>query len=211
MQIVVKATPEQKNEWLKKPAAANVELIFTAAINIEAGHAAADVFFDLAFDEQMPVFIQTVKPVFVNAVITVLDRLPSNYIRINAWKGFLDRELTEVAATEMNKETVRIVMEALGWKYLLVPDVPGMVAARTISMIINEAYYALGDDVSSKTEIDIAMKLGTNYPYGPFEWGERIGIKNIFFLIQQLNESDPRYAAAPLLQKEAIEKISNFS
>jgi 3-hydroxyacyl-CoA dehydrogenase len=44
-------------------------------------------------------------------------------------------------------------------------------------MIINEAYFALEDNVSTKAETDIAMKLGTNYPYGPFEWGQLIGLK----------------------------------
>ncbi|HRI22794.1 MAG TPA: hypothetical protein PLA68_17670, partial [Panacibacter sp.] len=148
MQIVVRATAEQKSGWLKKPAAENVELSFTETINIETNHAGADVFFDLAFDEHVPVFIQTEKPVFVNAVITVLDQLPANYIRINAWKGFLERELTEVAATEMTNETVRILMNALNWKYLPVPDFPGMIPARTKSRIINEAYEAWGDEIS---------------------------------------------------------------
>jgi 3-hydroxybutyryl-CoA dehydrogenase len=33
------------------------------------------------------------------------------------------------------------------------------------------------DEISTKAEIDIAMKLGTNYPYGPFEWSEKSGWK----------------------------------
>ena len=49
------------------------------------------------------------------------------------------------------------------------PDIPGFISARVVSMIINEAYFALEEEVSSKEEIDTAMKLGTNYPYGPFD------------------------------------------
>ncbi len=47
-------------------------------------------------------------------------------------------------------------------------------------MIVNEAFFAFGEKISTIEEIDMAMKLGTNYPNGPFEWAEKIGIENIF-------------------------------
>ncbi|HRH47277.1 MAG TPA: 3-hydroxyacyl-CoA dehydrogenase family protein [Panacibacter sp.] len=207
MRIVVSATEIQKEEWLQKPMAAGNELVFINGLNTETDHDKADVFFDLDFNENSPTFFKTDKPVFVNAVISVLDELPSNYIRINAWSGFLKRDITEVAAAEINKPFVALVMQALNCKYILAPDEPGMIAARTISMIINEAYFALGDEVSTKAEIDIAMKLGTNYPYGPFEWSEKIGLEKIYFLLKKLSEKNERYAIAPLLQEEALKKI----
>ena len=69
-------------------------------------------------------------------------------------------------------------------------------------MIINEAYFALGEGVSSKEEIDTAMKLGTNYPMGPFEWGINIGLKNVSGLLSALAEINPRYTPAELLKQE---------
>ena len=57
--------------------------------------------------------------------------------------------------------------------------------------------------VSSKEEIDIAMKLGTNYPYGPFEWSQKIGLKNIYNLLRILEKEESRYKAADLLRDEA--------
>jgi len=69
-------------------------------------------------------------------------------------------------------------------------------------MIINEAYFALGDKVSTKDEIDTAMKLGTNYPYGPFEWSRKIGLKNVYQLLSVLSKEDHRYIAAPCLEEE---------
>ena len=71
-------------------------------------------------------------------------------------------------------------------------------------MIINEAYFALEEGVSTKEEIDTAMKLGTNYPYGPFEWAKKIGLKNIFQLLDKLHKTNLRYEPAALLKKEAI-------
>jgi 3-hydroxybutyryl-CoA dehydrogenase len=49
------------------------------------------------------------------------------------------------------------------------------------------------------------MKLGTNYPFGPFEWGERIGIKNVYELLTAVYEhtNEERYQVCDLLKKEA--------
>jgi 3-hydroxybutyryl-CoA dehydrogenase len=82
--------------------------------------------------------------------------------------------------------------------------VPGFITARVIAMIINEAWFALEEGVSTKEEIDTAMKLGTNYPYGPFEWGKEIGLKNIHALLDKLSKLNPRYSPAELMTKLLI-------
>jgi 3-hydroxybutyryl-CoA dehydrogenase len=83
-----------------------------------------------------------------------------------------------------------------------VPDTIGMVTPRIVSMIINEAWYAFDEKISSKEEIDRAMKLGTNYPFGPFEWGEKIGIERIRKLLESLKRTDKRYTIAPGLRRQ---------
>ena len=83
------------------------------------------------------------------------------------------------------------------------PDEVGFATANIVSMIINEAYFALEVEVSSKAEIDIAMKLGTNYPYGPFEWAKKIGEKNIYNLLKTLSVHQKKYTPSNLLKKEA--------
>lgn len=72
-------------------------------------------------------------------------------------------------------------------------------------MIINEAWLSLGEGVSTKEEIDTAMKLGTNYPYGPFEWGNKIELKNVYQLLTALSKTNPRYEPAALLKKEVLQ------
>ena len=99
------------------------------------------------------------------------------------------------------KETATGIFNLLNRKMEWVPDTPGFITPRIISMIINEAYYSLGDGVSTKADIDIAMKLGTSYPYGPFEWSELIGLENINELLQQMMKSDKKYSPAPALTK----------
>ncbi len=208
MQIVVKANATQKEEFLSKGVPEDVLVNFLVDEEIIAD---ADAYFDLCFEEDGAAFGHiTNKPVFVNAVIMTSKELPENYIRINAWNGFLKRDLVELVATDLpvGRQGAQIladgitVLHELNWKYQLVPDVPGMIAARVIAMIVNEAYYGLGDEISSKKDIDIAMKLGTNYPFGPFEWSEKIGLKKIYALLKKLSEKDNRYTVAPALEKE---------
>jgi len=86
-----------------------------------------------------------------------------------------------------------------------VEDEPGLISARIIAMIINEAYFANAENVSTEKEIDTAMKLGTNYPYGPFEWADKIGVKNIYVLLEKLSINDPRYHPSALLHAAAKE------
>jgi 3-hydroxybutyryl-CoA dehydrogenase len=138
-------------------------------------------------------------------VSTTADIKYGNYVRINAWNGFFERPVIEIATgIEGIKPLAEEALNYLGWKFTWAPDEPGMIAPRVIAMIINEAYFGLGENISTKAEIDIAMKLGTNYPYGPFEWAEKIGIRYIYSLLKKLQETDERYAPAPLLEAEAL-------
>jgi 3-hydroxybutyryl-CoA dehydrogenase len=195
MKIAVKAHPDQKEEWLSKQVADDIEITWS-----ETGITSADAYFDLTYEDHGAAFPSVNdKPVFVNSVVMTLDELPSNVSRINGWKGFLKRSTIEVV---LRNSAAKNVLDKLGWSFQEVPDVRGMIAARTIAMIINEAYFALGDDVSTKDEIDIAMKLGTNYPYGPFEWSNKIGLHNIYRLLRKLSEGDTRYLPSPALESE---------
>ena len=206
MHIVVKASEDQKAEWLGKSGISDLDVEFISAgkniLEIEA-----DAYFILTDEKKLQQIANVDRPFFVNAVTEILNELPANCIRINAWRGFLGRDVLEIVALEKNKTIAEKVMNALGWKYIFISDIRGMITARSISMIINEAYFALGDDVSTKDEIDIAMKLGTNYPYGPFEWSSKIGLKHIYHLLKKLSEEDKRYIVAPLLEEEAMQIV----
>ena len=139
-------------------------------------------------------------PVFVNAVATTLKKMQAGrqVIRINGWPGFLKRSHWEMAG-EIDDIT-RLVCSEMKKEVISVPDVPGLVTARVIAMIVNEAYYTLQENISTKEEIDTAMKLGTNYPYGPFEWAAKIGEHRLAQLLEILSEKDASYTPAPLLK-----------
>ncbi|MEO6734580.1 MAG: 3-hydroxyacyl-CoA dehydrogenase family protein [Ferruginibacter sp.] len=145
----------------------------------------------------------TNKPILMNAVCTTLKEMkaPENVVRINGWNSFLGRSTWEVAGNV--SDSIQAAFSAMSKQIIQVPDEPGFISARVIAMIINEAYFALEDKISTKHEIDIAMKLGTNYPHGPFEWATIIGIDKIFALLQKLSTSDKRYLPSTLLKQEA--------
>ncbi len=202
--IVVAASDSQWNEltglrsnmeWQRADAAAD----FDQYNNAEA-------FFCLKGHEIAAGFNSLTKPVIINSVIQPLAglSLPSNVYRINGWPTFLNRPVWEIAGAE--NEAIETLFKALNIKINFVKDEPGFVSARVIAMITNEAYFALEDNVSSKAEIDTAMKLGTNYPFGPFEWAAVIGLENILALLQQLYSTDSRYKPSQLLITEASEK-----
>ena len=132
-------------------------------------------------------------PVFVNRVHESLPK-QHNLIRMNGWPGFIENETWEITG-EIDDAVIE-VLNALNKKYIACADEPGFISARIIAMIINEAYMAKEEGVSTEEEIDIAMKLGTNYPYGPFEWAKKIGIQSIHQLLTTLAKNDVRYTTA---------------
>ncbi|ROZ74359.1 3-hydroxyacyl-CoA dehydrogenase [Ramlibacter sp. WS9] len=94
-------------------------------------------------------------------------------------------------------------LQAFGWHPHEVADAPGLVVARTLAMLVNEAADAVHQGVCSPSGADAAMKLGVNYPAGPFEWLERLGPQRIVSVLEALDQCyrGERYRVSPLLQR----------
>jgi len=90
-----------------------------------------------------------------------------------------------------------------GFETERVGDFSGLVLRRVLFMIINEAAYALWEGIASREDIDLAMKLGTNYPMGPLEWADAIGLDRVYNGLKGLQEEygDDRYRPCPLIRK----------
>ena len=210
MQIVVLANALQKEELLNGRALS--ELIWIENANDFLHHEEADAFIDLTFvnEENHKKILRQLwpKPVIVNSVSDTLKEIGEPVARINGWNTFLSSPIIEAAITsEESKQKVEAVFSVLNKKIEWLPDEPGFVTPRVVSMIINEAFISLGEGVSTKEEINTAMKLGTAYPYGPFEWAEKIGLQNIVTLLQKLSVQQPRYQPAELLVQETNKAI----
>jgi len=208
--IAVIAGKTRAKEWLTSRLPAQWECAWANDVEELQRHRDAMLFMDLDFTADADRIRQLSRllpaPVMINAVIPTLKDIGQPFIRINAWPGMLERNIHELVMTTAPSEKLEAFYRELNLSYRIVPDVAGMISGRILAMIINEAYYTLQEDVSTKEEIDTAMKLGTNYPFGPFEWSERIGLENIYDLLNNLSKADARYTPARAI-KEALTSI----
>lgn len=163
-------------------------------------YADADAFFCLYEDACNREYPLLHKPLFIHSVVHPVA-IGQSVIRINAWNGFLENKQWEMIGTPNEAETQ--ILAWLNKSIINCTEAAGFIAPRVLAMIINEAYFALSEAVSTEAEIDTAMKLGTNYPMGPIEWSKKIGLQNIYHYLQHLSLQDERYLPAPLLQKNA--------
>lgn len=125
----------------------------------------------------------------------------------NGLPTLFDRPVLELSVKEeTDKKAVIKVCEELSTDYAFVEDRVGMVTPRILSMIINEAYYTIMEKTASIEDIDLALKLGTSYPFGPFEFVERIGLPHIYEILEALYEDtkDERYKICPLMKKQYL-------
>ena len=82
-------------------------------------------------------------------------------------------------------------------------DRPGFIANRILMPMINEAIYALMDNVGTAEAIDTVMKLGMKHPMGPLALADLIGLDVCLDIMQVLHEGfdDDKYQPCPLLRK----------
>jgi 3-hydroxybutyryl-CoA dehydrogenase len=97
------------------------------------------------------------------------------------------------------------LFQALGKQVSVIGDVPGMIVARTVARIVDLAHDAVAKGVATEEDIDTAMRLGVNYPLGPFEWSRRLGRNWAYALLDDLHLRDPsgRYAPSLALYRHA--------
>jgi 3-hydroxybutyryl-CoA dehydrogenase len=150
---------------------------------------------------------------FVNSTSTTLTQLVSGKPTEALLFGFcgmpslLNRDVLETTVlNKVSEASLDKICVQLNTKYKIVEDRVGMITPRIICMIINEAYFAIEENVASRVDIDLAMKLGTNYPFGPFEWCSKIGIRNVYELLNAVynDTKDERYKICELLKNEAF-------
>jgi 3-hydroxybutyryl-CoA dehydrogenase len=162
--------------------------------------------FEIYCDHPTKVFLNTCK-ISLGELVHLVRHPLSKIFGFNGLPTFLNRDVLEVSLWRAEDEhELKKICDDLKTDFLLVDDRVGLVTPRVICMIINEAYYTVQEGTATRADIDMAMKLGTNYPYGPFEWCQRIGIKHVYELIEALYDDtqDERYKICPLLKKEYL-------
>jgi 3-hydroxybutyryl-CoA dehydrogenase len=105
--------------------------------------------------------------------------------------------------TEQERAQVVAALSSCSIQAIELRDVPGLAVARTVAMLVNEAADAVYQGVCDEQGADLAMKLGTNYPAGPFEWLAQIGTDHVVEILNNLYVyyRSERYRVSPLLQQ----------
>jgi 3-hydroxybutyryl-CoA dehydrogenase len=102
-------------------------------------------------------------------------------------------------------EAAEAYFRSMGKHVDWVGDAPGLVLGRIVCQIVHEAHFAVGEGVATPADVDTAMRLGFNYPRGPFEWAEAIGPVRVVSVLDELRSElgEERYRVAPLLRRAA--------
>jgi 3-hydroxybutyryl-CoA dehydrogenase len=108
-----------------------------------------------------------------------------------------------LATSPETYEITRTLAQRLGKNTMTAEDFPGFIVNRILLPMINEAIYTLYEGVGGVTDIDTAMKLGTNQPMGPLELADLIGLDTCLAIMEVMHRvfGDDKYRPCPLLKK----------
>jgi 3-hydroxybutyryl-CoA dehydrogenase len=167
---------------------------------------------DRGLASDVPILCQTSDQTLADAAANLAGRR-----RIFGFDGLFaasGRVVTLVAGEDGDsaaRHRTDLLMASLGLRSEWTADGAGLVLPRILSMLANEAAFALGEGTADEATIDLAMKLGANYPVGPLEWMRRAGAAKVLRVLEHLRAvfAEERYRVAPLLRREAQARERN--
>jgi 3-hydroxybutyryl-CoA dehydrogenase len=94
------------------------------------------------------------------------------------------------------------LLQAAGFAVSQLQDIPGLIVMRSVAMLANEAADAVNQGVCDASAVDVAMRLGVNYPCGPLAWADAIGLAKVSTVLSHLAQTygEDRYRTSPLIQ-----------
>ena len=108
-----------------------------------------------------------------------------------------------ITTSDETRDAARSFAEACGKTPVLVKDQAGFIVNALLFPYLNNAVKLLDAGVATRDDIDAAMKGGCNFPMGPLELLDLVGLDTSLSILDALYEEfkDPNYSPAPLLKR----------
>jgi len=116
------------------------------------------------------------------------------------------RGLEVITALLTSEETLKLSLDfgrSIGKETVVVKDSPGFITNRIIALVINEGVKLFEANLATVEDIDKIIRLSFNWPMGPFELAELIGIDVTVDILEGIYQQTgwERYKPTPLLKR----------
>ncbi|RYY59301.1 MAG: hypothetical protein EOO05_13675 [Chitinophagaceae bacterium] len=206
MDLLLLAGEHRKNEFLSIVPSPGCKIQWLDNLPVDDKTLRADLVIDLLFDNSPGRVERLQQPAFDCVMVNWLQGgLPGNLVAINGWPGFMGRTLIEASCgNEGVRQHAEVLAAQAGRTIEWITEASGFISPAIVGGIINEAFLALEEGTGTEEAIDTAMKLGTNYPFGPFQWARQIGYRNVVDYLEYNNRHTPGYQVSILLKEKAL-------
>jgi len=207
-----KTTPEERDAILKR---------ITPLLNLKKAAQSADVVVEVIIEVMEPkkklfaeleeivsdecLFFSNTSGLSITEIAASTKR-PDRFIGTHFFNPVPVMKLMEIIkGYETSEETLQSAKEwgeKIGKEIIVVNEAPAFAVNRVLCVMLNEAFYALGEGIATPEDIDKGMVLGCNHPIGPLALSDLIGLETLLHVIEGLHaELGDKYKPAPLLKK----------
>ncbi len=195
LQRLLEARCRQVDLWESEEALEHIPLDTTIVIDV--GDGVSDRTSRLTqLDELLPSESAIFADAYATDVSFAATRLhrPERLIGYGIIGALAGQRVVEIvnaeATSDASLELAQELCGAMGKGSVLVEDRAGLFLGRTIGSIVNEAVTIVEENVANAEDVDLAMRLGVNYPHGPIEWGRAIGGDRLVRILQRLARAE---------------------
>jgi 3-hydroxybutyryl-CoA dehydrogenase len=139
--------------------------------------------------------------------MAAVTKRPEKFIGMHFFNPVPVMGLVEIikgqATTDDTAKVIEEVSHKVGKKTVIVNEAPGFAVNRLLVPAINEAIFAIQEGVATVEDMDLAIKIGLNWPMGPLTLADFVGLDTLLYIADYFVDEfkDSKYRAPALLRK----------